>query len=119
METDRPSPERIEELVAQVEYQGGGDFVRMCQPARSTIQAHPVPASDEADSSDVRTATSQVIETCSCGQAARVEITYRRPGKGDGSYSACAICDAVHRQPRFDGDPNSVRREVPGTEEPA
>lgn len=123
MEIDRPSPERIEELVAQVEYQGGGDYVRMCQPRRVMIPPHQLPRSEEAAEDPKPRATvpaaAQAIETCSCGQAAKVEISYRRPGRGAGTYTACAVCDAVHRQPRFDGDPNSVDRPVPGTEEAA
>lgn len=105
--TETPDPDRVEELVAQAEYQGGGDYVRLCQGREVTIHAkYGVHPSDEApETGATRYAQTQVIQTCSCGQAAKLEIAYIRPDGKPGTYTACAVCDAVHHHPRFSDGP--------------
>lgn len=109
-----PDQDRIEELVAQNEYQGGGDFVRVCRPRQTTIPAHLTNRSQEAlDDPKPRETVepkAQIIQTCSCGQAAVMEIAYRQPSGRKATYKACAVCDALERQPRFDGAYETTRR---------
>lgn len=107
MVTSPPSEERFEELAAQVEYQGGEGSAEFCKPHYfGGVAKDVVQASDEAVNSAVRPiylAKPRMMNThtCSCGNPTVLTIGYTAADGKKDTYKACAVCDAVHLQPRF------------------
>jgi hypothetical protein len=107
MITQPPDNIRFEELIAEVELQGGDGATELCRPTRITMAGRRLPPSDEGEAkfgqegTAQRLAQAQVTETCSCGNPTQLTISYAREDDSTGMYKACAVCDAVAMQPRF------------------
>lgn len=107
MITRPPSNDRFDELVAQVELQGGDGTTELCRPLHVTMPGRRIAPSEEVvekagdDGTARRMAVAQSTTTCSCGNPTKLTIGYDDGDGTKGLYKACAVCDAVHLQPRF------------------